>query len=103
MTFVTLRSKFCRRHVFCWSPIMPTKRSSIDVAINVAPFPVDESNAEYLVERIAYADLPVVRLADFDAILLLDPPREVIADNDLQQFRPPRWWLVDLSRCSGWR
>ncbi len=59
---------------------------SIDLAINAAPFPIDEAAAEYSVERITYADLPVVRLADFDAILLLDPPRDVISDNALQQF-----------------
>ncbi len=59
---------------------------SIDLTINAAPFEVDETNAEYLVERIAFADLPVVRLADFDAILLLDPPADVITDDALGDY-----------------
>ena len=59
---------------------------SIDLTINATPFAIEESDAEYLVERIAYADLPAVRLVDFDAILLLDPPRDVIAEDDLRDF-----------------
>jgi hypothetical protein len=59
---------------------------SIDLTINAAPFEVDESNAEYLVERIGYADLPVVRLEDFDAILLLDPPADVITGDAVGEY-----------------
>ncbi len=41
---------------------------------------------EFAVERIAYADLPVVRLADYPAIMVIDPPRDVITDDALTEF-----------------
>ncbi len=75
---------------------------SIDLTINAAPFPIDEANAEYQIESIAYADLPVVRLADFDAILLLDPPSGVINDNALADFvRQGGGLLICLGAAAG--
>jgi hypothetical protein len=58
----------------------------ISQAITAAPGMVDSSNAEYLVERIGYADLAVVRLSDFDAIIMLDPRRDVLSDAAVTQF-----------------
>ena len=59
---------------------------AIDLTINASPFEVDESSAEYLIERVAHADLPAVRLDDFDAVLLLDPPQDVLQDSVWQEF-----------------
>jgi hypothetical protein len=40
----------------------------------------DDAESAYAVERIGYQDLAVVRLEDFESLILLDPSREVIAD-----------------------
>ncbi len=55
-------------------------------AIIASPGLMDEQNAEFLIERIEYADLPVVRLQDFTAVLLLDPPAEVLRDNTVLDY-----------------
>ncbi|NND96939.1 MAG: hypothetical protein HKN47_06380 [Pirellulaceae bacterium] len=57
----------------------------IGQAITV-PFAMDDPNAEYLIERVAFNDLPAVRMSDFDAAILLDPPTEVIGDEMLVDF-----------------
>ncbi len=41
---------------------------------------------EFAVERIGPADLPVVRLADYRAVVLLDPPRDALSDPQLGEF-----------------
>ncbi len=46
----------------------------------------DDPNAEYLIERIAYADLPAVKVSDFAAAILLDPPARVLADETLAKY-----------------
>lgn len=46
----------------------------------------DEENAEFQVERIGFTDLPAVRLADFKAILLLDPPQNVLEDATIANY-----------------
>jgi hypothetical protein len=58
----------------------------ISQAITAAPGLLDQSNAEFIVERIEYADLAVVRLADFNAIIMLDPPRDVLGDDAVADF-----------------
>ncbi len=40
----------------------------------------DDTQAAFIVERIGYADLSVVRLEDFDTLMLLDPSRQAIVD-----------------------
>ncbi|MGB1813739.1 MAG: BatA domain-containing protein [Rubripirellula sp.] len=46
----------------------------------------DEEDAEFRVERIGFTDLPAVRLTDFEAILLLDPPRDVLEDTNVSDY-----------------
>lgn len=55
-------------------------------AITASAVPADDQNAEFLVERIGYADLEVARLRDFQVIVLLDPSNQVIGDSALLQF-----------------
>lgn len=55
-------------------------------AIIASPGLIDEQNAEFRVERIEYTDLPVVQLDDFAAVLLLDPPADVLRDNAVGEF-----------------
>ncbi|TWT93222.1 BatA domain-containing protein [Stieleria varia] len=59
--------------------------SVISDVITATPGP-DAPVPEYAIQRISYADLPVARLSDFPAIILLDPPRETLADDSLQDF-----------------
>ena len=49
-------------------------------AISISSGAVDETESSFVVERIGYEDLSVVRLDDFDALILLDPEREAITD-----------------------
>tara|TARA_R110002073_G_scaffold35970_2_gene104832 strand:+ start:4042 stop:6537 length:2496 start_codon:yes stop_codon:yes gene_type:complete len=51
-----------------------------------APLAIDDPNAEYRVESIRYQDFAVVRLADFDAVMLLDPPNRALQDPQLAQY-----------------
>ncbi len=51
-----------------------------------APLMIDDPNAEYRVESIRYQDFAVVRLADFDAVMLLDPPNRALQDPQLAQY-----------------
>ncbi|GAA5505358.1 hypothetical protein Rcae01_00802 [Novipirellula caenicola] len=51
-----------------------------------APLTIDDPNAEYRVESIRYQDFAVVRLADFDAVMLLDPPNRALQDPQLAQY-----------------
>ena len=47
---------------------------------------VDPADAEFQIEPIHFSDLSVVRLGDFEAILLLDPPRDAINDDAVIQY-----------------
>ena len=47
---------------------------------------LNEEDAEFQVERITFADLSVVRLADFDSVLLMDPPGSVLQDELIAQY-----------------
>lgn len=51
-----------------------------------APLRPDDPAAEFDVQRISYADLPVVQLGEFDAVLLLDPPASTLADSSLRRY-----------------
>ena len=62
------------------------EESSIIASAMTAPFAVDDPAAEFAVENILYKDLPVVRLDDFVAILLLDPPVDELIDPNLTAF-----------------
>ena len=44
------------------------------------------SNAEFSVERIGFADLGVARLSDYQAIVLVDPPAEVLRDSAVGDY-----------------
>ena len=46
----------------------------------------DEENSEFRVERIGFTDLPAVRLTDFESILLLDPPKDVLEDASIADY-----------------
>lgn len=46
----------------------------------------DEEDAEFRVDRITFTDLPAVRLADFESILLLDPPKDVLEDTSIADY-----------------
>jgi hypothetical protein len=46
----------------------------------------DEEDAEFRVERIGFTDLPAVRLTDFESILLLDPPKDVLEDASIADY-----------------
>jgi len=46
----------------------------------------EETESEYVVERIASEDLPVVRLEDFPIVILLDPPRQTIAAGGWEDY-----------------
>ena len=47
---------------------------------------VDPADAEFQVEQIEFSDLSVVRLADFEAVLLLDPPNDAITDEAVVEY-----------------
>ena len=55
-------------------------------AIIASPGLVDEEKAEFIVERVGYADLPAVKLSQFSAVLLLDPPAAVLQDQSINAF-----------------
>ncbi len=55
-------------------------------AIVATPGIMDESKAEFTVERIGYSDLSVVRLTDFDVVVMLDPPRFALTDEAVVRF-----------------
>ncbi|MDA7936741.1 BatA domain-containing protein [bacterium] len=46
----------------------------------------DVENAEFRVERIEFTDLPAVRLADFESILLLNPAKPVLEDTSIAEY-----------------
>ncbi len=52
----------------------------------VAPLTLDDPAAEFVVQRIASSDLPVVQVDDFDAVVLMDPPRTTLRDQSLIQY-----------------
>ena len=58
----------------------------ISQAITASPGMMDEDDAEFVIERIEYADLPVVRLEDFVALIMLDPPRDALSDDAVTKF-----------------
>lgn len=47
---------------------------------------IDSSSAEFTVERIGYSDLSVVRLGDFDVVMMLDPVPEALNDESVARF-----------------
>ena len=55
-------------------------------AIAVPAGTSDDTEPAYAVERIAYQDLAVVPLEDFDAIVMLDPTRETIQDTAVMEY-----------------
>jgi hypothetical protein len=58
----------------------------ISQAITASPGMIDEADAEFLIQRIEYADLPVVRLEDFVVLIMLDPPRDALSDEAVTKF-----------------
>ena len=67
-----------------------------------SPGLIDEADAEFVVERIGFDDLAVVRLSDFDAMVLLDPPADVLRDESVSQFiRQGGGVLVALGPSAG--
>ncbi|HBV61550.1 MAG TPA: hypothetical protein DEF45_00865 [Rhodopirellula sp.] len=46
----------------------------------------DEEDAEFRVDRIGFTDLPAVRLTDFESILLLNPPKDVLEDTSIADY-----------------
>ena len=48
---------------------------------------VNESQSQYEIETIQYIDVAASRLTDFDAVILLDPPREVFEEPEWLSFR----------------
>ena len=46
----------------------------------------DQDDAEFRVDRIGFTDLPAVRLTDFESILLLDPPKDVLEDTSIADY-----------------
>ena len=67
-----------------------------------APLDWDDPAAEFLLPRIDPTDLPVVELDDFKAIILLDPPRELLQDDALVQYvQSGGGLLVCLGKSSG--
>lgn len=58
----------------------------ISQAITAAPGMIDEADAEFDIQRIEYADLPVVDLQDFVAVIMLDPPRDALSDEAMTKF-----------------
>ena len=74
----------------------------IKFMINATPVPVEEGNEEYAVDTIGYDDLPAVRLADFDSVILMDPPADVIADAAWSGYvSKGRGLLVCLGAAAG--
>ncbi len=55
-------------------------------AISVSDGPPDGTGTAFEVERIGYQDLSVVRLEDFDAMILLDPKRDVMTDQGVLDY-----------------
>jgi hypothetical protein len=58
----------------------------ISQTITASPGMMDEADAEFVIQRIEYADLPVVRLEDFAALIMLDPPLDALSDDAVTQF-----------------
>lgn len=58
----------------------------IEKVIAVTPNSLDGADAEFAVERIGYEDLAVVRLEDFPAVMLLDPPSQAINDKAVFEY-----------------
>ena len=46
----------------------------------------DQEDAEFLVEQITFADLPAVRLVNFESILLFDPTSDVLQDSTIADY-----------------
>ncbi|MGI9470052.1 MAG: BatA domain-containing protein [Rubripirellula sp.] len=64
----------------------PDEARVITQTMLASPGLTDEEDAEFQVERITFADLSVVRLADFDSVLLLNPPGAVLRDDLLTEY-----------------
>jgi len=67
-----------------------------------APMQMDDPEAEFSVQRITSADLPVVQVDEFDAVVLLDPTRETLRDASLLEYvRTGGGLLVCLGASAG--
>ncbi len=55
-------------------------------AISATAGMMDESKAEFAVERIGYSDLSVVRLSDFGVVVMLDPPGFALNEESVVRF-----------------
>lgn len=51
-----------------------------------APFAMEDPQAEFAVQRVAPDDLPVVRLEEFEVVVMLDPPPSALRDRSLAEF-----------------
>ena len=47
---------------------------------------VDLKDAEFQVEPISYEDLAVIRLGDYDVLILVDPAQETVSDDSLIEY-----------------
>ena len=64
----------------------PNDARVITQSLLANPGLIDEDDAEFQVERITFADLSVVRLPDFDSVLLIDPPGNVLRDELVVEY-----------------
>lgn len=53
------------------------EEANVLAAAMTAPQPIDDQAAGYRVDRVGYKDLPAVRLSDYRAVVLADPPLSV--------------------------
>lgn len=60
--------------------------NALTKTVNVSFGVMDDANAEFIVERIAFKDFSVVQLANFDAVCLIDPPIDVLSDELLAEY-----------------
>ncbi len=55
-------------------------------AITASPVIAEDGNSEFLIERVGFNDLAVARLADYEVVVLLDPPPSVLSDPSVAEF-----------------
>lgn len=58
----------------------------ISQAISANAVMLDDANAEFQVERIGYSDMSVVRLSDFDVLVMLNPPGPTLKDESVFRY-----------------
>lgn len=64
----------------------PEEARVISQAITPSSELLEDTSAEFVVDRIEYKDLPVVELEEFAALAMLDPPLEALDDDELLRF-----------------